>query len=341
MSLWWYALRRLLLLVPVLLAVTLVTFLLANFIPGDPLAAVLGDQAMENPAIVARYEREWGFDKPLPERYLVYVTNLLHGDWGRSLHSQRPVLDDLSDYLPATIELAVAAMSFALLVGLVVGIVAALNHRRPLDHLLRFIALVGSSMPVFWLGLIALEIFYVQLGIAPGPVGRLSAGVEPPPKVTGLYTIDSLIRGDLGALMDAIRHILLPAIVLGYFILGLIARMIRSSLLDVQSSDYLLTARAKGLAERAVIMRHALPNALIPTVTVVGVAFAGLLSGAVLTESVFAWPGIGRYAVASAQGKDYQALLGVTIVVSIVYAFANLVVDVLYGLLDPRIRLGR
>ena len=273
MTLWRYALRRLVLLVPALLSVTLVTFALANFIPGDPLAAVLGDQAMDNPEIVARYEREWGFDKSIPERYVIYVTNLLHGDWGRSLHSQRPVLDDLRDYLPATIELAVVAMSFALVVGLLIGVAAALNHRHLLDHLLRVVALMGSSMPVFWLGLIALEVFYVQLGIAPGPVGRLSAGLEPPPTVTGAYTIDALLAGNFNLFLDAARHITLPAVVLGYFILGLIARMIRASLLDVMSSDYLLTARAKGVAERAVIVRHALPNALIPTVTVVGVAW--------------------------------------------------------------------
>ena len=194
MGLWWFVARRLLLLVPVLLAVTLVTFLLANLIPGDPLAAVLGDQAMNNPAIVARYEHEWGFDKSIPERYVIYVANLLQGNWGRSLHSQRPVLDDLLDYLPATIELAVAAMAFALLVGLPIGIVAALNHRRTLDHLLRFIALIGSSMPVFWLGLIALEVLYVQLGVAPGPVGRLSAGTVPPPRVTGFSRTDALLR---------------------------------------------------------------------------------------------------------------------------------------------------
>lgn len=340
MSLWLYAARRLLLLIPVALAVTLVTFLLANFVPGDPLAAVLGEQAMANPEIVARYEHEWGFDKSIPERYVIYVTNLLHGDWGRSLHSQRPVLDDLRDYLPATIELAVTAMFFALLIGLPIGVIAALHHGRPTDHLLRFVALIGSSMPVFWLGLIALQIFYVQLGIAPGPVGRLSPATLPPPRVTGAYTVDALVAGNLPTFLDALGHLVLPGIVLGYFILGLIARMIRSSLLEVTSMDYLVTARAKGLSERAVIVRHALPNALIPTVTVVGVAFAGLLSGAVLTETIFAWPGIGRYAVAAAEGHDYQALLGVVIVISLVYALANLIVDILYATLDPRIRLG-
>jgi peptide/nickel transport system permease protein len=231
-------------------------------------------------------------------------------------------------------------MLFALLFGLAAGTIAALQHRRPLDHLMRFIALLGSSIPVFWLGLVALQIFFVRFHIFPGPVGRLDAAATPPPHLTGLYTFDALIAGKFATFTDSVKHLLLPSMVLGYFILGVIARMVRASLLEVMSMDYVLSARAKGLSERQVVVHHAMRNALIPTTTVVGTAFAGLLSGAVLTETIFAWPGIGRYAVDAAEGQDFGAIMGVTIVVAVVYSLVNIVVDVAYAVIDPRITLS-
>jgi peptide/nickel transport system permease protein len=331
--------RRILILPPVLVGVTLISFSLANFVPGDPLAAVLGIRGLNNPETVARYKEKWGLDRSLPERYLIYLNNLLHGDFGYSFTTQRPVWEDIREFLPATLELTLAAILIAISGGLVFGIMAAVSHNRWPDHLVRLLALLGSSLPVFWLGLIALQVFYVRLKVLPGPVGRLDPAMTPPPTVTGMYTVDALLHGDLETFWDAVRHMILPATVLGYFVMGLIARITRSSLLEVFSVLYIRTARGKGLSERVILLRHALPNALIPTITVVGLAFAGLLAGAVLTETIFSWPGIGRYAVQAAQGLDFQAILGVTIVIAIMYSMVNLVVDVVYALVDPRIRL--
>jgi peptide/nickel transport system permease protein len=334
-----FIVRRLLMLPPVLISVSLIAFLVANYVPADPLAAMLGVRALSNPEVVAKYEEKWGLDKSAPERYLIYLNNLLHGDFGRSMTTQRPVMDDLKDFLPATVELTMAAMVFAVGGGLTFGLLAAVYHNRWLDHVVRVIALMGSSLPVFWLGLIALQILYVRLQIAPGPVGRLDPMSHPPPTVTGMYTVDALLAGDLKTFWDAVRHILLPAAILGAYAMGLLARVVRSSLLETFSMQYMTTARGKGLSERTVLLRHALPNALIPTITVIGLAFAGLLAGAVLTETIFSWPGIGRYAVDAARGLDFQAILGVTITIAVIYAIVNLIVDLIYVVVDPRITL--
>lgn len=335
-----FSVRRLLLAIPTLLGLLVVTFVLANFMPGDPLARLLGDVGGSNPEVVAAYRERWGLDRPLWEQFLIYVGNLLQGDLGQSTFSRRGVMDDIQDYLPATVELALAAILVAGILGLILGCLAAIFHNRWPDFLVRAIALLASGVPVFWLGLIALQVLYLHLGIVPGPEGRLSSGVNAPPHITGAYTIDAILTADPIAFWDALAHLVLPALVLGAFFLGLVSRMMRASMLDVLRSPYLMTARSKGLRTFTIARFHVLPNALIPTITVVGLAVGGLLAGAVLTETVFAWPGIGRYAVDAAKALDYQAILGVTLVIGVIYVLTNALIDIIYAALDPRIRLG-
>jgi len=316
----------------------LVAFLVAHMVPADPLAVVLSDTATKDPSIRAAYMTRWGLDRPLPEQFLFYLANVLHGDLGESFTSRRPVLQDLAQFLPGTIELSLAAFTVSVVFGVPLGVWAALRHNRSGDHAARLISLVGSASPIFWTGLIALYVFYYVLRWAPGP-GQLDPHLARPPVVTGFLLLDSLVTGRVDVFLSALRHVILPALVLGWFIMGLTARTTRSALLEVLGADYLRTARAKGLGEGRVIGLHALRNALIPVLTITGLAFASLLSGAVLTETVFAWPGIGRYAVTAATRLDYPAILGVTLLTAVIYLAVNLVVDLLYGVLDPRIRV--
>ena len=321
-----------------LLGVVVVAFLVAHLVPADPLAVVLSDTATKDPRIRAQYMKRWGLDRPLPEQFLFYLANVVHGDLGESFTTRRPVLRDLAQFLPATIELSCAAFAVSVVFGVPLGVWAALRHNRSADHAARLLSLVGAASPIFWTGLIALYIFYYVLRWAPGP-GQLDPHLARPPAVTGFLIVDSLVAGRVDAFVSALGHIVLPALVLGWFIMGLTARTTRSSLLEVLSADYLRTARAKGLGEGRVIGLHALRNALIPVLTVTGLAFASLLSGAVLTETVFAWPGIGRYAVTAATRLDYPAILGVTLLTAVIYLSVNFIVDVLYSVLDPRIRV--
>jgi ABC-type dipeptide/oligopeptide/nickel transport system permease component len=332
--------RRLLSAVPTLFGLLVIAFVLANYLPGDPLARLLGDRGGDDPQLRAAYEREWGLDKPPLERFWTYLTNLSQGNLGTSTLSRRPVSTDLAEYLPATIELAVFAILVAGVLGLTFGVLAAFFHNRWPDATVRAVALLASGVPVFWLGLVGLQLFYVNLRLLPGPEGRLSSGFAPPTHITGAYTLDALLTGDWVGLGNALWHLILPSIVLGSFFLGLLARITRASTLEVLRAPYLVTARAKGLRRRTTMWFHILPNVLIPTVTVLGLAVGGLLAGAVLTETVFSWPGIGRYAVDAAKAVDFQAILGVTILIGFIYVITNAVVDVIYGLLDPRIRVG-
>ena len=320
------------------LGVIVVAFLVAHMVPADPLAVVLSDQATKDPSIRAAYMKRWGLDRPLPEQFLVYLANVAHGDLGESFTTRRPVLRDLAQFLPATIELACAALVVSLVFGVPLGVWAAVRHNRSADHAARLLSLVGAASPIFWTGLIALYVFYYLLRWAPGP-GQVDPRQALPPAVTGFLIADSLIAGRVDVFLSALAHLVLPALVLGWFIMGLIARTTRSALLEVLKADFVRTARAKGLEDRRVVGFHALRNALIPVLTVTGLAFASLLSGAVLTETVFAWPGIGRYAVTAATRLDYPAILGVTMLTAIIYITVNLIVDLLYGVLDPRIRI--
>ena len=330
--------RRLGLALIALFGVILTAFLVAHSVPADPLATVLSEQATKDPTIRAAFVKRWGLDRSLPEQFVAYLTNVVRGDLGESFTTRRPVLQDLKQFLPATIELSFAALAVAVCFGVPLGVWAAVRHNHAVDHTARAVSLVGGASPIFWTGLIALYFFYYLLGWAPGP-GRLDGHQTMPPRVTGFLLIDSLVAGDSELFASALRHLVLPALVLGWFIMALIARTTRSSLLEVLGADYVRTARAKGLREGLVVGFHALRNALIPVVTLIGLTFASLLSGAVLTETVFAWPGIGRYAVTASTRLDYPAILGVTMLTAVIYIVVNLIVDLLYGVLDPRIRV--
>jgi peptide/nickel transport system permease protein len=332
-----YIARRLLLMVVAALGVTLISFVISHAVPADPVVSNLGQQASQRPEIVAAFKQRWGLDKPLYEQYFAFMGNLAHGDLGTSINTRRPIATDVSQFLPATVELSTAAILFALVVGLPLGTFAALHRDGLVDHVARLVSLIGVSIPIFWLATVSLVIFYAALQVAVGP-GRLGPQVAAPPPSTGFLTVDSLLAGDLPTFRSAVDHLMLPGIVLGSSVMGLITRVTRSSLLEVLGQDYVRTARAKGLVEHLVISRHALRNALIPTVTVLGLAYGSLLSGAVMTETIFAWPGLGRYAYQSAVTNDFPAIMGVTFVIALIYIVVNLLVDLAYALLDPQIR---
>lgn len=337
MNFWNFAARRIVGIIFVLFGVSIVTFLISHVVPGDPAAAALGDRAREEQ--VAAFRTEYGLDRPVPEQYVIYMRGLLSADLGKSIRTRRPVAQDLREFFPATMELSIAALLIAILLGVPAGIWSAVYRNRLPDHLVRIFSLVGGSLPIFWLGLLMIGLFYDRLSILPAG-GRIDQFIPPPQTITGLYTVDSFLTGNIPALQSSLQHLILPAFVLGYFSTAVIARMMRSSMLEVLNQDYLRTARAKGLAERIVIFRHGFRNALIPTLTIIGVTFGSLLSGAVLTETIFTWPGLGRYATAAAIGLDFPAVMGVTLIAGVIFPVANLVVDLSYAWLDPRIRHG-
>jgi peptide/nickel transport system permease protein len=329
--------RRLLLMLPLMVGMTLIAFVVSHSVPADPVAAHLGQRSMEDPVIVAAFRAQWGLDKPLPEQYLTYLRNLVQGNLGVSIRTHMPVTEDLGRYLPASAELAIIATLVGILVGIPFGIVSAVRRNQWVDHLIRGVSLLGVSSPVFWLGLVGLYVFYFRLGWLPGP-GRLDVGMPEPSHLTGMYTIDSLLTGNWPALVSSVRHLLLPGLVLASVYIGLVTRMTRSSMLEVLLADYVRTARGKGLGERSVIYRHALGNALIPTITVLGLAFGDILAGTVLTETIFSWPGIGRYAYQSAVTLDFPAIMGVSLLIAAVFITVNLATDLAYVMLDPRLR---
>ena len=320
-----------------LLGVTLISFLLAHVIPADPVAAMLGEQAGSDPQVVAAFRHRWGLDRPLIEQYGIYVWRLVHGDMGMSFTTRQPVFLDVRQHLPATIELAAAATFLSLVIGIPIGILSAVRRNTVVDQTVRVVSVLGVSMPVFWVGLVAILIFYSWLGWAPSP-GELSAELSPPPFVTGSVIADAAFAGEWTVLFNAVRHLILPATVLSFYGVGLITRMVRGSMIDVLGEDYMRTARAKGLPTVSVLLRHALRNGLIPIVTVVGLNLGHLLSGSVVVETVFAWPGLGRYAFETAMSIDFAAIMGFGMVVTVVYLLMNLLVDTAYVVIDPRLR---
>jgi len=331
-----YIVSRLVLTMAMALLATLVIFLIANLVPGDPILAQLGDVAASNKAFVAEWRAKWGLDLPLLERYLIFLKGLAHGDLGISIASQRPVLEDIAQYAPATIELSTVGFLISVIIGVPLGMLAAIRRDSWVDHLARIISLIGVSSPTFWLAFIMLALFYGGLQIAPGP-GRLDPIAFSPPTVTGLFLIDSLIAGDFSTFRDSAAHLVLPSLVLAAATLGLITRTTRASMLDNLHQDYMRVARAKGLAETSIVNGHVLPNALIPIVTLGGLAYANLLTGAVMTETVFSWPGLGRYTFRSAEALDFPAIMGITLVVAVTYLIINLIIDLSYAVLDPRV----
>ncbi|MGQ0572053.1 MAG: ABC transporter permease [Armatimonadota bacterium] len=332
-----YALRRLLLAIPTLIGIALVTFLVSNALPRDIVLINLGDRATQDPEIVAAFKQKWGLDQPLPVQYLRYLGHLARGDLGTSIATNRPVLRELVLSVPATLELAAVAIVLSVPPGIFFGVVSAARRGRGSDLLIRGFSSIGLAIPTFWLALLMLLTFYLQLGWAPGP-GRLDAGISPPPAVTGMYTVDALLARDAEAFRNAAAHIVLPALVLAIVSFAFIVRITRESMLEVLNQDYVRTARAKGLAQKVVIGRHALRNALIPVITVTGTLYAQLMAGTVLTETIFSWPGIGRYAFSSASSLDFPAIMGTALVIGTTYILINLVVDLLYAVVNPRIR---
>ena len=315
---------------------TLVVFIIATQVPGDPVLAQLGDLQAGDPQMVARYRARWGLDLPLWQQYWIFVSGIAHGDFGLSIATQRPVLDDIRQYAPATIELATVAFLLSLVLGIPLGILAAIRRDSWIDSLARLVSLIGVSAPTFWLAFIMLSLFYGGLQIAPGP-GRIDITALPPPSVTGLFLIDAVLAADWDAFWSAAAHLALPSIVLASGTLGLITRTTRASILEAMTQDYVRVARAKGLTERAIVRDHLLPNALIPIVTLGGLAYAVLLTGAVMTETIFSWPGLGRYTFRSAVALDFPGIMGITIIVAVVYLGINLLTDLSYALLDPRV----
>ena len=334
-----FVVRRMAALVLLCIGITLIAFMFTQLVPGDPVTANLGEQAAGDPAAVESFRERYGLDEPLPVQYWRYLSNLLHGDLGESLLDNQPVRESLATYVPATAELAILSTFIAVIVGTFFGVIAAVRRNRPTDHALRVVSLAGISMPIFWIALVALYVFFFRLGWFPGG-DRLDPGVLAPPHHTGFYTIDALIAGDWSTAWNALHHLILPALVLAAFNVGLLTRYTRSAVLEVIGNDYVRAARAKGLPEDVVLRRHVLRAALPSVVTVIGLVFANVLTGTVLVETIFAWPGIGQYAYRAAVNLDLPAIMGVSLFVAVVYIGVNFVVDVLYGVIDPRIRVA-
>lgn len=329
--------KRLVYLVIMLLGVATLVFILTKLIPGDPAVANLSQRALNDPEIVAAFRAKYGLDKPIIAQYFIYLGNLLHLDLGTSIRTNNPVLSELARCYPATIELALFAIIIAALFGILFGVISALRRNSILDQIVRAISVTGVSVPSFWFALLVLFLLYYKLQIFPGP-GRLSNIYAPPETVTGLYVIDSLIEGNIPKALDALSHLILPATVLAAFTMGLITRTTRSNLLDVMSTDYIRTARAKGLSKGLLVIKHALGNALIPVLTVIGLGLGNLLGGMVLVETIFNWPGVGQFAYQSVMSNDYPSIIGVALLIALNYMVINTIVDILYGVIDPRVR---
>lgn len=315
---------------------TLIVFLIATQVPADPILAQLGDIQSADKELVASYRARWGLDLPIWKQYLIFLQGLTRGDFGVSISTQRPVLDDIRQYAPATIELATISFLLALLISIPLGVLAAVRRDTAIDHFARLISLLGVSAPTFWLAFIVLAVFYGGLQIAPGP-GRLDVTALAPAKWSGLYLIDAAIAGQWDTFRDAAAHLVLPSVVLAASIVGLLTRTVRASMLEALAQDYVRVARAKGMREASIVVRHALPNALVPVVTLGGIAYAILLTGAVMTETIFSWPGLGRYTFRSAIALDFPGIMGITFIVAVVYLIINLLVDLSYALIDPRV----
>lgn len=328
--------RALLTLALTFLGLTAVTFAIGRVMPADPVLAVVGDRASQE--VYDRVYHEMGLDQPIPVQYVRYLGELFQGDLGTSIMTTRPVVEDIGRFFPATLELATVATLMGVFLGVPMGVWAAVNQGRLLDHTVRVFGLVGYSMPVFWLGMLALLVFYGQLGWVAGP-GRIDVfydGIVD--NVTGVVLLDSAIQGEWDIFRNALSHLVLPAGVLGLFALAYMARMTRSFMLDQLNQEYVLTARVKGASERAVVWRHAFRNVLVQLITIIGLTYASLLEGSVLTETVFSWPGIGQYITTSLFNGDMSAVLGGTIVVGTCFIGINMISDLLYRLVDPRAR---
>src|SRR6476620_1813891 len=333
-----FILTRLSLIIPTFIGMTLLAFFLIRLVPGDPIETLAGERGIDA-ARHAQLLKEYGLDQPVWVQYGIYIGRVLHGDLGKSIITQEPVIREFAALFPATIELAVCAIVFALVLGIPAGILAAVKRNSVFDHGVMATSLTGYSMPIFWWGLLLILLFSVQLGLTPVS-GRVAVQyyVEP---VTGFLLIDTILAGDWGAFRSALSHLVLPMIVLGTVPLAVIARMTRSAMLEVLGEDYIRTARAKGLPRSRVIAIHALRNALIPVVTVIGLQVGVLFTGAILTETIFSWPGVGKWLIEAISRRDYPVLQGGTLLIGTMVMLVNLLVDVTYGMINPRIRHAR
>ena len=331
--------KRLLYLVVMLLGVATLVFILTKMIPGDPTVANLSQRALSDPEIVAAYRARYGLDQPYIVQYFLYIRNLLQFDLGTSIRTNNPVLQELLRCYPATIELALFAIIIAALLGILFGVISAIRRNSILDQIVRAISVTGVSIPSFWFALLMLYFFYYKLHIFPGP-GRLSNTFSAPATVTGMYVIDSLLEGNPAKALDALSHLFLPALVLAMFTMGLITRTTRSNLLDVMSTDYIRTAKAKGLSNNKVIYGHTLRNAMLPIVTQFGMNISGLIGGAVVIEKIFNWNGMGTLFLTANSINYYPLMMAIMIFMSAFALVANLVTDLVYSLLDPRVTIG-
>ena len=329
-----YIIRRLVLLVPVLFGVSLATFLVMHLFTTDPAAMILGQHATVEKMAAVR--QELGIDKPIHVQFVDYLSHIVQGDLGKSVITKTSITDELMKRFPATVELAIVAIIIASIIGITLGVISAVKQNSIYDYGAMVTALMGVSMPIFWLGLMMIIVFSVILGWLPAS-GRIGIGMQPE-HITGLYLLDSVLTGNLESFWDALEHLIMPAVALGSYSTAIIARMTRATMLETVRQDYIRTARAKGLPEKIVIVKHALRNALIPVVTVIGLQMGALLGGAVLTETVFSWPGIGAYVVDGIMTSDYPRVQGAVLLVGTIFVLVNLVVDVLYSYLDPRIQ---
>lgn len=329
--------RRMATALPAVVGVIIVTFLLTRVLPGDTAAYFAGPAA--TPQAIAEIRARLGLDQPLPAQFVRYVGDLARGDFGSSLITGQPVLSDIAARLPASAELVLLALVIAIAIAVPLGIIAALRERSLVDHTCRVVATAGVSLPVFFTGLLLVYVFYYILGWAPSPLGRLDVFASAPPTITGFFLIDSLLAQDAETFRAALAQLTLPAATLATFALAPIARMTRGSMLAVLEADFVRTARAAGLSPRTVILTYAFRNAVLPVITTLGMVFSFLLGASVLVEKVFAWPGIGSYAVEALIASDYAPVQGFVLVMAILYLLLNLCIDILYGLVDPRVRI--
>ena len=329
--------KRLATAIPSLIGVIVVTFLLTRVLPGDTAAYFAGPAA--TPQAIAEVRAKLGLDKPLPQQFARYVTDLVHGDFGSSLTTGQPVISDIATRLPASAELTLLGLIVAMAIAVPLGILAAVKQGSIIDHACRVVATAGVSLPVFFTGLLLVYLFYFVLGWSPSPIGRLDIFYSAPKNVTGFYLIDSLLAGDLSVFRAALAALILPAATLAIFSLAPIARMTRAAMLSVLASDFVRTARASGLAPHRVILTYAFRNAMLPVVTTLGMVFSFLLGANVLVEKVFAWPGIGSYAVEALIASDYAPVQGFVLTMAVLYVLLNLAIDLVYGVIDPRVRM--
>ena len=327
---------RILLVIPVVFGVVTLTFLVTRVFAPDPTELYVPPQADEN--LRQQIRERLGLDKSIPEQYGVFLGDLIQGDLGESTITGRPVTSDLWDRLPATVELALFAMTFAVLIGVPLGVLAGVKRDSPVDFSVRGVTLLGMALPSFWLGLVLIYIFFVKLNWLPGPVGRLPLGAVAPDKITGLYTLDSLLRGDLALMWESLRHLILPGFTLGFVVMAPITRVSRAAMVEVMRSEYIRTPRALGIKKTVIYFRYALKNAMLPIVTMIGTIIGFVFTGAVLVEAVFNWPGMGKYGLDAIIRSDFTALQGFVVMASFIYIVAFLLVDLVYMVIDPRTR---